>query len=415
MVKKRIWEETDESVERPFKKPSVRRLSRASSNKKQIRKRKRPSVILESLSDEKSPLKEVCPVISDQKKQKKSKRKEKKNKTACHVDLVFQKAMGVEHKLGICEVVNDGSNLFRAFSHQIYGDQGLHGLIRDKCCRYLEIHKERFVSIIHTEESAFDFSCYLNRMRTLQTRGTEVEILALSELYKRPVELYEGQTSPRIITSGFVVYENIRPPIRISLSDPNLYYSVVAKDHGKTTMISDVAGIFEASALFQHAMKVEHNFQICKVPDDGNCLFSSFAHQVYGDASLHEIIRKKCCDFLEIHSERFKVFVVTGVNCIDFSHYLHTMRKLRIWGGNLEITALSELYQRRVEIYAQETTPRITFSDSVDYDNDFPPIRVSFKNGNHYNSVVAENHNETTLNSQQVGEFEDAVIASLSN
>ena len=99
---------------------------------------------------------------------------------------------------------------------------------------------------------------------------------------------------------------------------------------------------------------------------------------------------------------------------MNFAHYLHTMRALRTWGGNLEITALSELYQRRVEIYAQETTPRITFSDSVNYSNDFPPIRVTFKNGNHYNSVVADNHYDTTLTSQQPGEFEDAVLASLS-
>ena len=114
-----------------------------------------------------------------------------------------------------------------------------------------------------------------------------------------------------------------------------------------------------------------------------------------------------------MHSDRFEDFIV-GQNYIDFAHYLDAMRTLRTWGGNLEITAISELYQRRVEIYAQETTPSITFSESVNYDNDFPPFRISFKNGNHYNSVVAENHTDTTLNSQQAGEFEYAVLASLS-
>ena len=98
---------------------------------------------------------------------------------------------------------------------------------------------------------------------------------------------------------------------------------------------------------------------------------------------------------------------------LDFSHYLSTMRTDRTWGGELEITALSELYQRRVEIYAQETTPSITFTQSVNYNNDLPPIRVSYKNGNDYNSVVAENHNDTTLNIHKAGEFEDAVLASL--
>ena len=95
--------------------------------------------------------------------------------------------------------------------------------------------------------------------------------------------------------------------------------------------------------------------------------------------------------------------------------YVNSMRTLRTWGGNLEITALSELYQRRVEVYAQEITPRITLSDSVNYNNELPPFRLSFKNGNHFNSVVSENHEETILNVDDAGEFENAVIASLNH
>ena len=89
------------------------------------------------------------------------------------------------------------------------------------------------------------------------------------------------------------------------------------------------------------------------------------------------------------------------------------MRTLRTWGGNLEITALSELYQRPVEVYAQQTTPSTTFSDSVTYDNDLPPIRLSFVNGNHYDSIVSEDHGNTVLNVAEAGEFEDTVLASL--
>ena len=68
-------------------------------------------------------------------------------------------------------------------------------------------------------------------------------------------------------------------------------------------MVSDVAGVFEDSALFHHAMRVEHNFEIKKVADEGDCLFMAFAHQVYGDDSLHELLRAKCCDFMDLHIE----------------------------------------------------------------------------------------------------------------
>ena len=278
----------------------------------------------------------------------------------------------------------------------------------------MEVYQERFLSITGTEETDSDLSRYLVRMRTLGTRGTKAEMVALSEFYGRPVELYEGRTTPSIITSDWVEYSNERPPIRISLNDRNLYYSVITKDHGKTTMVRNVAGVFEDYALFQHAMKVEHNFEIQKIPDDGNCLYGSFAHQVYGDYSFHKLLREKCCDYMELNSERFKLFIVED-DYVNFAHYLHTMRTLRTWGGNIEITALSEMYQRRVEIYAQETTPRTTFSDSVNYNNDFPPIRLSFHNGNHYDSVVSENLNDTTLNPQQAGELEKAVLSSLNS
>ena len=82
-------------------------------------------------------------------------------------------------------------------------------------------------------------------------------------------------------------------------------------------------------------------------------------------------------------------------------------------GDNKEITALSEIYQRRVEIYDQQTTPRQTFSNSVNFGNDLVPIRISFKNGNHYDSVVSDNHGETLFNKDDAGKHEDAVLLSL--
>ena len=75
MVRKRLWEDTDEIIERPPKRRSYRRLGRVATKQKQAKKRKRSDVFLESLSDEKSPLKEVCLAESKQKKQKKTSRK----------------------------------------------------------------------------------------------------------------------------------------------------------------------------------------------------------------------------------------------------------------------------------------------------------------------------------------------------
>ena len=80
----------------------------------------------------------------------------------------------------------------------------------------------------------------------------------------------------------------------------------------------------------------------------------------------------------------------------------------------MEITALSELYQRPVEIYDQQTTPRQTFSNSVNFGNDLAPMRISFKNGNHYDSVVSDNHGETLFNKEDAGKHENAILLSFS-
>ena len=250
-------------------------------------------------------------------------------------------------------------------------------------------------------------------MRTLHTYGGNLEITALSEFYQRPVKIYARHNVPWTTISDSADHGNGLPPIRITVDNGNHYCSVVSEDHKKTVFIT--RGVFEEPVMFQHSMKVQHGFKICKVNDDGNCLFSAFAHQIYGDASFHALVREKCCDYMALYRERFTAFIDTEENYLNFSHYLDNMRTLRTWGGNLEITALSELYQRPVEVYAQQTTPRTTFSDSVNYDNDLPPIRVSFKNGNHYDSIVSEGHGNSVLNIDEAGVFEDAVLASLGN
>ena len=40
-------------------------------------------------------------------------------------------------------------------------------------------------------------------------------------------------------------------------------------------------------------------------------------------------------------------------------------------------------------------------------------MRITFKNGNHHDSVVSESHNDMLLNIDEAGQFEDSVLALL--
>ena len=188
MVRKRLWEATDDDIERSTKRRSVRR-SNALSSQKNAKKRKGSIV---GLADEKSESinielntpqkkKKLCvqqkkkkkPVVQQHKKKKKvcvqQKKKQKpvvqqkkKKKKVININPVFQQAMKNQHGFEIREIADDGNCLFRAIADQVYGDQELHGLIREKCCNYIELRREHFREFIDTEVNFSHFSHYVN-------------------------------------------------------------------------------------------------------------------------------------------------------------------------------------------------------------------------------------------------------------
>ena len=351
-------------------------------------------------------------------KPKKKKKKNGNNKVqgkekVSNILTFSQRAMRGHNRFWIVGIVKDINSLFRAFAHQLYGKEDLHAFIRNRCCRYLELYRERFQVKVDAFSNNGGFQQYLDGMRNGQLRGGNLEITAISELYDRPVQIYAQHRLPDTTFSDSVCNDKGISPLRIAVDNGNYYNSVVTDAHKDTVFVCDV-GVFEDASLFRHAMRVERNFTIQKVPDDGNCLFSAFSHQVYGDSCFHGLLREKCCNYMKLNSANFVNYVDTDTRYLDFNHYLLNMRAPGTWGGNLEITALSQLYQRTVEIYDQLTTPRNIFSEYVNYDNSQAPIRITYENGRtHYNSVVSENHVATLLPRDNAGAFEDAVLASL--
>ena len=67
-----------------------------------------------------------------------------------------------------------------------------------------------------------------------------------------------------------------------------------------------------------------------------------------------------------------------------------------VWGDDVELQALSEIYERPIEIYAYRAEPMRTFHEedqaiggaSLGPRN---PIRLSYHGNEHYNSIVFAN------------------------
>ena len=117
---------------------------------------------------------------------------------------------------------------------------------------------------------------------------------------------------------------------------------------------------------------------------DGNCLFSSISDQVYGTDKHSSIIREKCMDYIEKNKLFYSQFIEGGETQIPA--YIERKRKNGIWGDNLEIQALSEIYNRPIEIYVNVDKPIRSFCN--DGDKTKYPIKISYHGNKHYNSIV---------------------------
>ncbi|XP_009609013.1 OVARIAN TUMOR DOMAIN-containing deubiquitinating enzyme 6-like isoform X2 [Nicotiana tomentosiformis] len=84
---------------------------------------------------------------------------------------------------------------------------------------------------------------------------------------------------------------------------------------------------------------------------------------------------------MERERDHFSQFITEG-----FTSYCKRKRRDKVYGNNVEIQALSEMYNRPIHIYSYSIEPMNTFHGS--YNSDSPPIRLSYHHGNHYNSLV---------------------------
>merc|ERR1719316_1817349 len=72
---------------------------------------------------------------------------------------------------------------------------------------------------------------------------------------------------------------------------------------------------------------------------DGNCLFRSFSDQVYGTPEHHALLRHRCSKYIASERNYFEQFVAE-----PFDEFLARIQREGEWGDDVEIEALSEMY-----------------------------------------------------------------------
>ncbi|KAG2331888.1 hypothetical protein Bca4012_018540 [Brassica carinata] len=152
-------------------------------------------------------------------------------------------------------------------------------------------------------------------------------------------------------------------------------------EHMPCFVPSHAGSASEREHQFETEIRQSKGFEIRRMLADGNCLFRAVADQVYGDSESYDLTRQMCMDYMEHERDHFSQFITEG-----FTSYLNRKRRDKVYGNNVEIQALAEMYNRPIHIYSYSTEPINIFQGS--YNTDTPPIRLSYHHGNHYNSLV---------------------------
>ena len=106
-------------------------------------------------------------------------------------------------------IEEDGNCLFRAMSHQLYGSQDHHKMIRERCCDYIELNRQYFEGFIANAAGNMTFSYYLHIMRSDREWGGNLELIALTELYRKTIEIYRSSPQPdHVFGTGYSIARN---------------------------------------------------------------------------------------------------------------------------------------------------------------------------------------------------------------
>ena len=136
----------------------------------------------------------------------------------------------------------DGNCLFRALAHQLYGNQEIHSIIRNKCCNYIALEREYFEYYLADRS----FENYLNTMRQDKTWGGNLELQAFSEFYRKTVEVYTDNPIPQAHHIFGAAYSEAggERPIQLFFRGRH-YNSLLPCNVAELIFIEEDAGIYE--------------------------------------------------------------------------------------------------------------------------------------------------------------------------
>lgn len=133
---------------------------------------------------------------------------------------------------------------------------------------------------------------------------------------------------------------------------------------------------------------------------DGNCLFRCIAKEIDGHSDLHFKVRGECCQHFRDNKAHFAGFFAPtdkgDVIYDNFEAAVSARGQNGAWGDHIDITAMSEMYGVRVEVYEYDQKHGLHRQHSDDiflkwYAEQLPIIRLLRSNHSHYDLICDPN------------------------
>jgi len=127
-------------------------------------------------------------------------------------------------------------------------------------------------------------------------------------------------------------------------------------------------------------------FVMKDIASDGDCLYSALAHQLakFGQKLSAKTLRIKCAGFIRENPHVFVPFLET-----DLDSYCNTLVNEVVWGGNIELLALSSCLRRRIRVLQSQMPNELLFGEEFDAASQLTVVyfRHMYSTGEHYNAV----------------------------
>ncbi|CAD98564.1 cysteine protease [Cryptosporidium parvum Iowa II] len=102
------------------------------------------------------------------------------------------------YEVRVKNIEGDGNCLFRSIGSQLYGESEHHEIIRSACMDYVDLNKESFSGFVHEYSS---IEKYIQEKRKLGVWADNIEVQALSDLYRIPIYIFEKVRNSKLNAS----------------------------------------------------------------------------------------------------------------------------------------------------------------------------------------------------------------------